>query len=192
MIDLAFWIIAIIMVVSAAGVVLLRDVFRAALLLVLCFFGAAGIYITLNADFLAAVQVLVYVGAIGILLMFAIMLTRNIQQGNPFNRMNGPALLVAVLVLATIIAVVLATDWDDSEYAVAELPTVDVVVETDGGTTTETVPQAELVPVNEPTTDGIAVALFDRDRGFVLPFEVASVLLLGALIGAVVLVRSKD
>ena len=192
MIDLAFWIIAIIMVVSAAGVVLLRDMFRAALLLVLCFFGAAGIYITLNADFLAAVQVLVYVGAIGILLMFAIMLTRNIQQGNPFNRMNGPALLVAVLVLATFIAVVVATDWEDSEYAVAELPTVDVVVETDAGTTTETVPQAALVPLDEPTTEGIAVALFDKDRGFVLPFEVASVLLLGALIGAVVLVRSKD
>lgn len=170
--QLAFWIIAIVMVVSALAVVLLRDVFRAALLLILCFFGAAGIFILLNADFLAAVQVLVYVGAIGILLMFAVMLTRNLRQGSPFNRTSGPALLVAVLLLAIIVAVVAATDWPT--YVQAE------------------VPQAVTVELDQPTTTGIAQALFDRDIGFVLPFEIASVLLLAALIGAIVLVRSRD
>ncbi len=172
MIDLAFWIIAIVMVIAALGVVLLRDLFRAALVLVLCFFAAAGIFITLNADFLAGVQVLVYVGAIGILLMFAIMLTRNIQSGNPFNRLNGPALLVSLLLLVTIITVVLTTDWP--AYTQAELP------------------QAVTVELDQPTTTGLAEALFNKDVGFVLPFEIASVLLLGALIGAIVLVRSKD
>lgn len=158
------------MVIAAVGVVLLRDIFRAALLLVLCFFTVAGIYITLNADFLAAVQVLVYIGAIGILLMFAIMLTRNIREGNPFNRLNMPALVLALLVLATITGVVIATDW----------------------ATVSGVPDVVTSELDQPTTSHIAKALFDKDGGFVLPFEIASVLLLAALIGAVVLVRRKE
>ena len=170
MTEVAFWIIAIILVGSAISVVLLRDVFRAALLLVMCFFAVGALYITLNADFLAAVQVLVYVGAIGILLMFAILLTRDLKQGSPFNRINGPALILALLILATIIGVVVATDWN----SVSDTST------------------AVQVAVDESTTSAIAESLFDRDNGFVLPFEIASVLLLAALIGAVVLVRRKE
>jgi NADH:ubiquinone oxidoreductase subunit 6 (subunit J) len=168
--EIAFWILALVMVGSAIAVVLVKDVFRAALLLVLCFFTVAGIYITLNADFLAAVQILIYVGAIGILLMFAIMLTRDLQRGNLFNRLSIPALFVALLVLATIIGVVVATDW----------------------TTVSEVADVVEMPLDEPTTSYIARALFQPDGGFVLPFEIASVLLLAALIGAVVLVRSKE
>ncbi len=170
MIEAAFWIIAIVLVGSALAVVLIRDVFRAALLLIMCFFAVAALYITLNADFLAAVQVLVYVGAIGILLIFAIMLTRDLRHGNPFNKISGPALLLALLVLATIVGVVVGTDWD----AVSQIS------------------YAVNVPVDEPTTGPIAEALFSKDNGFVLPFEIASVLLLAALIGAVVLVRHKE
>lgn len=170
MIELAFWILALIMVGAAIAVVLLRNVFRAALLLILCFFTVAGIYITLNADFLAAVQVLIYAGAIGILLIFAIMLTHNVQEGNPFNRLKIPALLISLLVLAMLIGVIVGTDW----------------------TTVKEVPQAVEVPIDQPTTGPIATALFDQSKGFVLPFEIASVLLLAALIGAVVLVRDRD
>ena len=54
MTELAFWVIAIVLVSSALAVVLLRNVFRAALLLIVCFFAVAALYITLNADFLAA------------------------------------------------------------------------------------------------------------------------------------------
>ncbi len=169
--EIAFWIMALVAVGAALAVVLLRDIFRAALLLVLCFFTIAGIYITLNADFLAAVQVLIYVGAIGMLLIFAIMLTRNVQQGNPFNRLNGPALLLALLIMVTIISVVAVTDWP----SIKDVPQ-----------------QAVTVPVDDSTTSHIAQALFNKEGGFVLPFEIASVLLLAALIGAVVLVRSKD
>lgn len=169
MIELAFWILALIMVGAALAVVLLQNIFRAALLLVLCFFTVAGIYITLNADFLAAVQVLIYAGAIGILLIFAIMLTRNLQEGNPFNRLKIPALIISLLVLATIIGVVVSTDWT--------------------GVTASS--QTVVMPVDEPSTGYIATALFDQDKGFVLPFEIASVLLLAALIGAVVLVRDR-
>ena len=57
--EVAFWILAVVSVGAALAVVLLKDVFRAALFLVLCFFTVAGIYVTLNAEFLAVVQVLV-------------------------------------------------------------------------------------------------------------------------------------
>jgi len=170
MIELAFWILALIVVGTAAAVVLLRDIFRAALLLILCFFTVAGIYITLNADFLAAVQVLIYAGAIGVLLIFAIMLTRNLKEGNPFNRLKLPALIVALLFLATVIGVVVSTNW----------------------ATVTGVSQAVEMPVDQPTTGYIATALFDQSKGFVLPFEIASVLLLAALIGAIVLVQDRS
>ncbi|MFC2071059.1 NADH-quinone oxidoreductase subunit J, partial [Chloroflexota bacterium] len=77
-IDIAFWLIAIVGVLSALTVVMLRNVFRAALALILCLVTVAGIYITLSADFLAGVQILVYVGGISILVMLAIMLTRDV------------------------------------------------------------------------------------------------------------------
>jgi NADH-quinone oxidoreductase subunit J len=169
MIEVAFWVIALILVGSTTAVVLIRDVFRAALLLVMSFFAVGALYITLNADFLAAVQVLVYVGAIGILLIFAILLTRDLRQGSPFNRINRPALLLSLLVLATMIGVVVATDWNSVSGS----------------------SQAVQAPVDEGTTSYIAEALFDKENGFVLPFEIASVLLLAALIGAVVLVRNR-
>ena len=66
--DIAFWILAIVGIAAALVVVLLRNVFRAALSLVLCFVTVAGIYVTLSADFLAAVQVLIYVGGISVLI----------------------------------------------------------------------------------------------------------------------------
>jgi len=70
--DLIFWILAAIAVIAAFAVVGLRNVFRAALALILLFLVIAGIYITLSADFLALVQILVYVGAISILLLVAL------------------------------------------------------------------------------------------------------------------------
>mgnify|MGYP006269777979 FL=1 len=169
LVEVAFWTLAFIMVGAALAVVLLRDVFRAALLLILCFFTVAGIYITLNADFLAAVQVLIYAGAIGILLIFAIMLTRNVKEGNPFGRLKIPALLVSLLVFATIVGVIVSTNW----------------------ATVTGVSQGVEVPVGSSTTGAIATALFDQSKGFVLPFEIASVVLLAALIGAIVLVRDR-
>ncbi len=154
MTSVAFYIIAVLAVVSALAVVRMRDVFRAALFAILAFFAVAGIYVTLNADFLAVVQVLVYVGAMGILLMFGIMLTRDIQQGSPSNRIKGPALVVSLLLMATMITVIVATDWEDTTYEVADLPTVERQVETPEGTfLTEEVPRAVLMPDKQLVVD---------------------------------------
>lgn len=160
--DIAFWILAVISVGAALAVVFMRDIFRVALFMILCFFAVAGIYLTLSADFLAAAQVLIYVGAIGVLLMFAIMLTRESKRGSLSGRLRPLAMLVAILFMVTIILVVVSADWN----VAAEVS-------------------------KEPTTARIAQSIFSRD-GFVLAFEIAAGLLLAAAIGAIVLVREKE
>jgi len=160
--DVAFWILAVICVGAALAVVFLRDIFRVALFMILCFFAVAGIYITLSADFLAAAQVLIYVGAIGVLLMFAIMLTKESKRGSLTGKLRPLSMLVAILFMVTMILVVISTDWN----VAAEVS-------------------------KEPTTARIAHSIFGRD-GFVLAFEIASALLVAAAIGAIVLVRERD
>lgn len=159
---IAFWIFATVVVGAALMVVFLHNIFRAALFLMLCFFTIAGIFVVLSADFLAAVQVLVYVGAIGILLIFGIMLTRQVQQANTSSRWRGAAFLVSGLLMSTIIVVVVNTAW----------------------------PKAKEVPA-APTTADLAHKLFSLNNGFVLPFEISSLVLLAALLGAIALVRDK-
>ena len=97
--------------------VFLRNVFRAALSLILCFIAVAGIYITLSADFLAAVQILVYVGAISVLIILAIMMTREVQKGNPVNKMELPAAVVAAVLLGILVYTVTSTPWNISAQA---------------------------------------------------------------------------
>ncbi len=160
-VSVAFWILAAVGVMAALAVVLLRDVFRAALSLVLCFLTVAGIYITLSADFLAAVQILIYVGAISVLIILAIMLTREVQRGSPSNRLQIPAFIVAVLFLGGVVFALLNTPWPVSS-----------------------------TPPLEPTTPAIAGLLFG-EGGFILPVEIAPLLLLAAILGAIVLVREK-
>ena len=211
-----FYVISIILVIAAIGVMRVRDVFRAGLLLILSFFAVAVIYITLNADFLAGVQVLIYVGGIGILLMFAIQLTQNIETGNTENKFKMSAFIVAIIFMGTMMYVVLAQDWQALRYDVQfdADHTPSVVRQLNTGEVEE-VQLGVLMPDNllmedengnpilnedgeqemesvQGSTEYIADALFNKDNGFVLPFEIASVLLLAALIGAIVVVRNKD
>ena len=71
-VEIAFWIIAVSTLISAIAVVQIRDLFRAALFLIVTLLGTAGMFILLRAEFLAGVQLLVYVGAISVLIIFAI------------------------------------------------------------------------------------------------------------------------
>jgi NADH:ubiquinone oxidoreductase subunit 6 (subunit J) len=157
----AFWIMAAVVVIAALGVVFIRNVFRAALALVLCFVTVAGLYITLSADFLAAVQILVYVGAISVLIILAIMMTRDVQQGSPANKLRIPAFIVAVVVLGIMIYTVTQTSWQIAANA----------------------PLA-------PTTVPLATRLFSQN-GFILPVEIAAMLILAAILGAIVIAREK-
>jgi NADH-quinone oxidoreductase subunit J len=159
--DAAFWIMAVIVVAAALAVVFLRNVFRAALALVLCFVTVAGLYITLSADFLAAIQILVYVGAISVLIILAIMMTRDVQKGSPSNKMKLPAFIVAIVVLGIMIYTVTSTTWQ----VAAEDPLT-------------------------PTTAPLALKLFS-ENGFILPVEIGAMLILAAIIGAIVIAREK-
>ena len=161
-VTIAFWLLAIVCIVSALAVVLGRNIFRAALLLALLFFSVAGLYIILNADFLAAVQVLIYVGAVAILVLLAIMLTRDVTAGGALNKFRLPALIFSLLLVMALVYSVLSTPWQIS-------------------------PQAPL----ETTTAALGEKLFG-EGGFILPVEVAAVLLLASALGAIVLVKEKD
>ena len=118
--DFVFWVLAVIAVGAALGVVLVRDLFRAALLLVIVFMAVAGFFVLLSAEFLAAVQVLIYAGAISVLIIFAVMLTRDVQHGNLPNQFHIPAVLFAALLLAVLVVVAMDTDWDLTADAVFE------------------------------------------------------------------------
>jgi len=160
--EIAFWILATVAVLAALAVVLLRNVFRAALSLVLCFLAVAGIYVTLSADFLAAVQVLIYVGAIAVLIILAIMLTSEVPRGSPGNRLQVPAFIVATLFLGAVAFAMVNTPWQVSKE----------------------------LPLDKDITAALAGKLFG-EGGFILPVEIAAVLLLAAILGAIVLVREK-
>lgn len=109
--SIAFWMLAAIAVCSALGVILVRDIFRAALFLVVAFLSVAGLFITLSADFVAMVQVLIYAGAISILLIFALLLTREVQSGNLSNRLQAPGIFLGALVAVTLSVVFLNSQW---------------------------------------------------------------------------------
>ena len=157
----SFWIMAVVMVGSALAVLFLRNVFRAALALILCFITVAGIYITLSADFLAAVQILIYVGAISVLIILGIMMTREVQKGSPVNKLRLPAAIVAAVLLGILVYAVTATPWSISS-------------------------QDPLTPTTMP----LATKLFS-ENGFILPVEIGAMLLLAAILGAIVVTREN-
>lgn len=158
---LVFWLLALVTIVSAGGVAFSRNIVYSAFSLMVTFMGVAGLYVCLAADFVAVVQVLIYVGGILVLTLFAVMLTHRIADVRISNRTVGR--------------------WPS-------LAIVGVV----GGVMADAVLRANWVsktpaaPV--PTTAAIGNAFLG---GYVLPFELASVILLAALIGAVVLSRKE-
>lgn len=156
-----FYILAAIIVGSGVMVVSLRNVFHCALFLVLALFGVAGVYVLLSAEFLAAVQVLIYVGAITILMIFVIMLTAKLYNAQ-VRQSNEQVMLGAVVVATLLIATVAILGRATWKLSYA-------------------VPEVQ-------STVGIGRALLTK---YVLPFEVVSVVLLAALIGAIVIARKE-
>ena len=181
--DVMFWLLSVVAVGCALGVVLVRDLFRAALLLVAVFVAVAGYFVLLSAEFLAVVQVLIYAGAISVLIIFAVMLTRDVQQGNLPNRLQIPSVVFAVLLLAALVTVAVDTQWDfipEDGQASVDLVQTGAVAGGSGAAAAGEQAAAQQA--------GLADLLIGK---FVLPFEAVSVLLLAALIGALALVRPR-
>jgi NADH-quinone oxidoreductase subunit J len=156
-----FWILAAVIIAAALGVIVIKNVFRAALALILCLTAVAGIFVILSADFLAGAQILIYVGAISVIIILAIMLTRQVSYGNPSNRLRVPALIISSLLFGLIAFSMLNTKWQ---------------IATDA-------PQS-------PTTGILAERLFGQN-GFILPLEITGVLILAVVLGAIVIAREK-
>ncbi|PKB61704.1 MAG: hypothetical protein BZY79_02530 [SAR202 cluster bacterium Casp-Chloro-G4] len=175
-VDVIFWMIAVSTIVAAFAVVQLRDLFRSALFLIVAFIGVAGMFVLLRAEFLAIIQVLIYVGAISVLIIFAIFMTRDVEEGSPGNTLRLPMGIAAVLFAIVAIFVVTSTNWITIDAALAA-----------GAFSAEAADGIALVFSN--TVPWIGQMLL---RDFVLAFEVASVVLLAAVIGALALIRERE
>ncbi len=160
----SFGVLATMMIVAALGVVLLNSIVYSAFLLGGVFISISGLYILLNADFVAAAQILIYVGAVNVLILFAIMLVNKQEDYAPVaNRWlrKLAAGLVCIGVFALLGTMVIATDW-------------------------------QIEPTNLTAAAGISSVVKIGQHlfsDFLLPFELASVLLLMAMVGAIVLAR---
>ncbi len=159
----SFGLLAIMVIGTALGVVLLPNIVYSAFLLGGVFISIAGLYVLLNAGFVAAAQILIYVGAVNILILFGIMLVNKNQPFSPVRRgwirlfATGGVCLGLFALLAT---VVFGTSWQISSA----------------------------VPAGDQATVLIGIHLF---TDFLLPFELASILLLMAMIGDIVLARRE-
>ncbi len=99
----AFWVLTALTVGSALGVVAVRNLIRAVVLLICSFLGVAGLYITLSADFVAVAQVMIYAGAISVLMLFAIMLTPLASRDNAESFLQAPGLLLVAMLGAILL-----------------------------------------------------------------------------------------
>lgn len=164
-----FYLIAAFVVIAALSVVIIRNVIHAALALGACFTGVAGIYVLLHAQFLAVAQVLVYVGDVTVLILFALMLTRGLNQPT-MESWGGPAaagVIIGVLTCALLISYLAGAE----SYF------------TPSGGTTALQSLGSYGIVLEFSKQMLTV--------YLLPFEVASGILLMALVGAIVIAREE-
>ncbi|TAN12659.1 MAG: NADH-quinone oxidoreductase subunit J [Chitinophagaceae bacterium] len=153
-----FWILAVISILSAIGVVMAKNPVHSVLLLIVTFFTIAGLYILLNAQFLAVVHIIVYAGAIMVLFLFVIMLMNLNASGEP--QKNNLVKFAGVISGGILLIVLVA-----------------VLKQANTGMLAEGSDHIGLI-------QNLGQALF---KDFVLPFEVSSILFLSAMIGAIVI-----
>jgi NADH-quinone oxidoreductase subunit J len=159
---LIFGLASLVTLGAAIAVVTHKNILHSAFFLVLAFVGVASIYVLLEAPFIAVVQVLVYIGAIAILIVFAIMLTRRLMSKD-LEQKNAQWGLAAL----GSVALFAVLGW--------------IVYNTKWPVTSAAVPE-----------DPITILGQELLSTFVIPFEIASVLLLAALIGAILIGRERD
>jgi NADH:ubiquinone oxidoreductase subunit 6 (subunit J) len=183
LIRILFVIIASLGILMALGSVLARNLVHAALYLIGFFFLVACVFILLEAEFLAAMQVLVYIGAVAIILMFGIMLTRNIQgdetTGGHWLRKAPAAIIGLGLFLALVTGI-----WLESGPIAAE-----------GRSKIRQgwsqISERPDMPPAAIQNMGMAVGVEMMTR-FVVPFEIAGLLLTAALVGAIALAAADE
>jgi NADH-quinone oxidoreductase subunit J len=160
--DAVFYLFAVMTCAGAAGCAFSRNIIYSAWSLLFALLGAAGLYVFLGADFPAVAQVLIYVGGVLVLILFAIMLTKQIGEDPKLTNthLGLPAgIALAVVTIGTLTYTAIMAPWKEA----AQLSW-------------------------EPTAARLGIAFL---TDYLLPFEVASVVLLAALVGAVVIARKE-
>lgn len=157
-----FAIVAVWILACALGVVVFKRIMYSAVSMVFCFLGVAFAYALLHAEIIAIIQILVYVGAISVVIIFAIMLTE-VQEGAYPLFFNRQSVLAAPLAVAVAAVITVA------------------LISADIG-------KVSLTSLN-PGVRMISALLFNR---YVFPFELVSLVLLGAMVGAIVLARREE
>lgn len=154
-----FWVLSLLIIGTALGVVMSKNLVHSALLLTACFIGVGMLYITLEADFLGAVEFMTYSGGVAVLIVMGVMLTHK-GEGIPSNPFNGRELWAAALavIFAAVMGLVLTF---------VQLP-----------------PDAGFASAD--TVGDLAEMMLNT---YILPFEIAAVLLLAALLGAIILAK---
>jgi len=159
----SFGILGVMMIGAAIGVVLFSNIVYSAFLLGGVFISMAGMYLLLNGDFVAAAQVLIYVGAVNVLILFAIMLVNKRQDFAPFPSAGVRKILTAIVSLG--LFALLSTMVLATPWAYSTPPVAG---------------ESSIILIGEH---------FFTD--FLLPFELASILLLMAMVGAIILARRE-
>jgi len=157
---IVFYIVALIMIVFAIASVTSRQMLRSVIYLLFVLIGVAGIYFLIDYNFLAAVQLTVYAGGIIVLVIFSVLLVHHIEMELEMAKLSKKLLtgLVCLIGLGVFLATIYSTDFN--------------VVENYKSTTVEDIGRG-LLSYNA--------------GGFILPFEVISILLLAAMIGAIII-----
>lgn len=165
MYELIFYLLAVIIIGSAAVVAFSKNVMYAAFSLLFTFFGVAGLYVLLLADFIAVTQIMVYIGGILILILFGVMMTHKIRGVELKTGIGGKTTIIAASVICAFMAIFLSIMYINVEWISVAAPEV------------------------KSTIYQIGEVLLTK---YVLAFEAAAVLLLIAFIGAALIARRPD
>ena len=166
---IAFWILAVVSVGAALLMITGKNPVRSALYLVVTFLCVAAFYVLLSAQFIAAVQVIVYAGAIMVLFLFVIMLL-NLGAPEALRETGALPWTIAFALAFVFIGTLIAS------RSLLELPP-------------SLTPHAALSTIG--TVETIGLNLFDPTQPWLFPFEITSILLLVAVIGAIVMAKRK-
>ncbi len=164
LIEIVFYVFALLIVSSAIVVAVSRNIMYAAFGLMFTFFGVAGIYVLLNADFVAITQIMVYIGGILILIIFGVILTTNIAGVDIQEGPIGRFRMIAATFITLVLFVVLLIMYLNAQFIVGS------------------------ASFGESTLEILGTSMMTK---YLLPFEVAAILLLVALVGAALIARRK-
>ncbi len=167
LVDIVFWIVALFTISGSIAIITVNNVFKSAVLLALTMVSISILYFLLSADFIGVVQMLVYVGAVSGLIAFAVMLVKDVPKSNSANNLINLSIIPSTIFLVIIAFSIGAENWITKTSIDYEEPLSEIVVS---------------------NVSWIGELLI---REYFISFQIAGLILLAALIGALALLRRE-